>query len=152
MRSAASQESLPTSITSAVARCSKAVSSRRKASSIRPNHQKMEVRVEIDPVAKGLNGGNHSGHQLAPGRNFEIKNCIERAVVVGDGDIIQPEDLPYHIRQRGQVIDEPLESLERDHITRVLRNMRWRKSEAAKLLGISRQTLDNKIRAYKIRR
>jgi Nif-specific regulatory protein len=89
-----------------------------------------------------------------PGNVRELKNCIERAVVMGDGDVIQPEDLPYHIRRGGQVIDEPLESLERfeaDHITRVLRNTRWRKSEAAKLLGISRQTLDNKIKAYKIK-
>ncbi len=90
-----------------------------------------------------------------PGNVRELKNCIERAVVMGDRDVIQPEDLPYHIRQGGQVIDEPLESLERferDHIIRVLRNTRWRKSEAAKLLGISRQTLDNKIKAYKIKR
>ncbi len=90
-----------------------------------------------------------------PGNVRELKNCIERAVVMGDGEVIQPEDLPYHIRRGGQVIDEPLESLERfeqDHIARVLRTTRWRKSEAAKLLGISRQTLDNKIKAYNIKR
>ncbi len=89
-----------------------------------------------------------------PGNVRELKNCIERAVVMGNGEVIQPEDLPYQIRQGRGVIPEPLESLEHfeaDHIARVLRNTGWKKSEAAKLLGISRQTLDNKIKAYKIR-
>jgi Nif-specific regulatory protein len=89
-----------------------------------------------------------------PGNVRELKNCIERAVIMGDGEMIQPEDLPYPIRRGGQVIPEPLESLERleaDHITRVLRNTGWRKSEAAKMLGISRQTLDNKIKKYRIK-
>jgi len=30
-------------------------------------HQKMEVRVGIDPVPEGLNGRDDSGHQLAAG-------------------------------------------------------------------------------------
>jgi len=35
-------------------------------------HQEMDVGVEIDPVAECLNGGNNSGHQLAPGCYLEI--------------------------------------------------------------------------------
>jgi len=35
-------------------------------------HQKMEVGVKIDPGSEGLNGGNNSGHQLAPGCHLEI--------------------------------------------------------------------------------
>jgi len=52
-----------------------------------------------------------------------------------------------------QEISSPLESLdclEEDHILRVLRHMNWHKSEAAKILGITRQTLDNKIEKYNI--
>ena len=35
-------------------------------------HQEMEVRMDIDPVPKCLNGRDDSGHQLATGQNLEI--------------------------------------------------------------------------------
>jgi Nif-specific regulatory protein len=88
-----------------------------------------------------------------PGNIRELRNCIDRAVVLGDGECIQPEDLPPNIRsQRGQ-IPPPAETLghvEREFIWRTLKRTKWHKSEAARLLGISRQTLDNKIKKYKI--
>jgi len=90
-----------------------------------------------------------------PGNVRELKNCIERAAVLGDGEIIHPEDLPYTIRKGGKVIPSPLESLDRmeeDHITRVLRFTNWNKSDAAKVLGVTRQTLDNKIEKYKVKK
>ena len=88
-----------------------------------------------------------------PGNVRELKNCIERAVVMGDGQLIQPEDLPHGLRTGGKVIPAPLESMEQmeeDHIIRVLRHTGWNKSDAARILGITRQTLDNKIDKYKI--
>ncbi|MBA7682363.1 Regulatory protein AtoC [subsurface metagenome] len=90
-----------------------------------------------------------------PGNVRELRNYIERAVVLGDGEVIQPEDLPYNVRKGLKVIAAPLELLDRieeDHIIRVLRSMDWNKSEAAKILGITRQTLDNKIDKYKIKK
>ncbi len=88
-----------------------------------------------------------------PGNVRELKNCIERAVVMGNGELIQPEDFPLQLRLGKQEISSPLESLdllEEDHIVRVLRHTNWHKSEAAKILGITRQTLDNKIDKYNI--
>ncbi|MDH4218202.1 MAG: helix-turn-helix domain-containing protein [Candidatus Aminicenantes bacterium] len=41
--------------------------------------------------------------------------------------------------------------MEEDHIIRVLRYAGWNKSDAARILGITRQTLDNKIKHYKIK-
>ena len=90
-----------------------------------------------------------------PGNVRELRNCVDRAVVLGDGKIIQPEDLPYTFRRGDQVISAPLETLdhmEEDHIIRVLRHTSWNKSDAAKILGVTRQTLDNKIKRYKIKK
>ncbi len=89
-----------------------------------------------------------------PGNVRELRNCIDRAVVLGDGKVIQPEDLPYALRKGGQVIPAPLETLEHmeeDHIVRVLRYADWNKSDAARILGVTRQTLDNKIKRYKVK-
>lgn len=88
-----------------------------------------------------------------PGNIRELRNCLDRAVVMGGGKVIQPEDLPAGIRKGKQAVGWPLESLEQmeaDHITRVLRSVNWRKTDAAKVLGVTRQTLDNKIAKYKI--
>ena len=91
-----------------------------------------------------------------PGNVRELKNAIDRAMVMGDGENIQPEDLPYNVRRGGsKTIPSPLASLEileQDHITRVLRHTKWNKSAAAKILGITRQTLDNKIARYQIKK
>jgi Nif-specific regulatory protein len=90
-----------------------------------------------------------------PGNVRELKNCMDRALVMGDGEAIQPEDLPHIIRKGGKAIPSPLESLyllEEDHITRVLRHTDWHKSDAARILGITRQTLDNKIAKYGIKK
>jgi len=88
-----------------------------------------------------------------PGNIRELKNCVERAVIMGNGDVLRADDLPPHIRSGGEAVFAPaesLESVEKSHIEQVLRNAGGVKSEAAKRLGITRQTLDNKIRKYKI--
>ena len=58
-------------------------------------------------------------------------------------------------QNRGVWLPTPLESIEfieEDHIIRVLRHTGWHKSDAAKILGITRQTLDNKIEKYSIKK
>ncbi len=124
-----------------------------------------ERKEDIIPLAENFMAGrikniSHNAEKLLlaydwPGNVRELKNCIERAVVLGQGEVIQPEDLPMHIRKGSKIIPSPLgtiENMEEDHIVRVLRYTKWNKSDAAKILGVTRQTLDNKINKYKIKK
>jgi transcriptional regulator with PAS, ATPase and Fis domain len=86
-----------------------------------------------------------------PGNVRELENVMERALVIGKGREIVPEDLPF--RSKGAP-DEPypksLRLMERMHIERVLEEARWNIRQAARFLEIDRQTLYNKIKKYNI--
>jgi Nif-specific regulatory protein len=86
-----------------------------------------------------------------PGNVRELRNCIEQALILGDGKTIRLADLPPQVRASagGPVEDlAPLADVERDHIARVLKATEWNKAKSARLLGISKPTLYDKIRAY----
>ncbi|MBI3328736.1 MAG: sigma-54-dependent Fis family transcriptional regulator [Nitrospinae bacterium] len=90
-----------------------------------------------------------------PGNVRELENVIERAVILGHGPQILPEDLPEPIRTRQQTVRRgvdtrqlTLEELERDYIATVLREAHWHRMKAAQILGIDRRTLYRKIRTY----
>ncbi len=90
-----------------------------------------------------------------PGNIRELENVIERAVVLTRHTHILPEDLPREIVQPQVSEDEPpsiptLEDLERQHIQHVLLLTQGNLSEAARILGIHRNTLRLKIRKYGI--
>jgi Nif-specific regulatory protein len=90
---------------------------------------------------------------LWPGNVRELKNYIERALVLGVGPILLPQHLPAEIGgsvQKAQ--DLSLTQAEKEHITRVLETTAWHKSKAAKILKMSRVTLDRKIKKYEIKR
>ena len=86
-----------------------------------------------------------------PGNVRELENAIERAMVVGTTGKIRPEDLPLRAEPAGaRPRDRSLESLESEHIERVLREEAGNVSQAARVLGIDRGTLYNKIKKYGI--
>jgi DNA-binding NtrC family response regulator len=95
-----------------------------------------------------------------PGNVRELENVIERALILDEGGIITPEDLPDVIRfgesHRGSlVIDSPnltLEELEREYILKVLNYTRWQKKRASEILGINASTLYRKLIAYGVER
>jgi DNA-binding NtrC family response regulator len=91
-----------------------------------------------------------------PGNVRELENVMERALVLDEGGVIGPEDLPEKVRfgqqQRGSlIIDSPtltLEELEREYILKVLHYTRWQKKRASDVLGINASTLYRKLIAY----
>ena len=91
-----------------------------------------------------------------PGNVRELENAIERAVVLGRGQVLRPQDLPPQVHRRG---DErrplipahlTLEEIEKLAIAQALRLTGGNKSEAAERLGIHRTSIYDKMRRYGI--
>jgi len=93
-----------------------------------------------------------------PGNIRELRNTIERAVLLCNGVTIEVRDLPTErmapTEERSSTLP-PAEggaSGERDRILRALRDCAGNQSRAAKLLGISRRTLVNRLDEFDIER
>jgi DNA-binding NtrC family response regulator len=95
-----------------------------------------------------------------PGNVRELENVMERALILDEGGVIGPDDLPDKLRfgaaHRGSlIIDSPtltLEELEKEYILKVLSYTRWQKKKASDLLGINASTLYRKLIAYGVER
>lgn len=84
-----------------------------------------------------------------PGNVRELENMIERAIVIGNGKEIKVKDLPLTKSAPSSTV-ESLEDLEKKHIQLILEKYEWNISKAARVLGIDRVTLYNKLRKYQI--
>jgi two-component system response regulator AtoC len=123
-------------------------------------HFLMKYAKEADPPIEGI---SKEAMRLLleydwPGNVRELENVIERAVILGRGPQVLPEDLPVHLRPRSMPVwhqtreasmpRPTLEELERNYIATVLGETRWRRIQAAHILGIDRRTLYRKIHTY----
>ncbi|MDH3717468.1 MAG: sigma-54 dependent transcriptional regulator [Planctomycetota bacterium] len=91
-----------------------------------------------------------------PGNVRELQNIMERAVLLGKGDLIRAEDLPPTLHSKpGFAVAEPvgnrslkeaLEGPERQIILEVLQSNNWNRNETADALGINRTTLYKKMK------
>ena len=92
-----------------------------------------------------------------PGNVRELKNVVERAVLLSNNSTLSAEHLllgsETGVKESGQVedADQTIATVERHHIAEVLKDTSWRMTKAAKLLGINRTTLYNKIKHYDIK-
>jgi DNA-binding NtrC family response regulator len=97
-----------------------------------------------------------------PGNVRELENCVERALALGNRQIIDLPDLPAPLRAQAGVAplavlptaalaSTDLEDIERVTIERVFQQVNGDKTAAGKLLGISRATLYRKLKRYGIR-
>lgn len=87
-----------------------------------------------------------------PGNVRELENAIERAMVIGRGDEIEPDAFPFQTGAgKESKTGSTLADVEREHIARVLEETGWNLSQAARILDIDRTTLYNKIKRYGLR-
>jgi transcriptional regulator with PAS, ATPase and Fis domain len=90
-----------------------------------------------------------------PGNVRQLQNEIQRALLMTDNQIIDVADLSIQDAAAGEAPAEEtdltlLEGMERNTIVQMLKETNGNKLETAKRLGIGRQTLYNKIKAYNI--
>lgn len=106
-------------------------------------------------------------HYAWPGNVRELENAIQRALLLCDGHNIEPVDLeiqshgnpatqpPLHGTEIALPVSEPataaqdIESIERNHILKILKQVGGNRKEAVEILGLSERALRYKLKAYK---
>jgi transcriptional regulator with PAS, ATPase and Fis domain len=99
-----------------------------------------------------------------PGNARELRNVVERAVVLGEGSMVGTDDV--YIPHAADAADVPprkpgdsvplgpppsLAEVEKKTVERALRWANWNKTKAAEILGIRRPTIYEKIKLYDLR-
>ena len=94
-----------------------------------------------------------------PGNIRELSNLIERSVVLARTNLITPEDLPAellrgtsreHLNEKILPLRIALEEPERQIIKETLLLNDWNRHKTARMLGVNRTTLFNKMRKYNL--
>jgi DNA-binding NtrC family response regulator len=142
-----------------------------------------ERREDIEPLARHLlhNLAGVNAPEMSPaaiealmafdwsGNVRQLRNCLERAVLLSDNDMITPRELPPEIAFRTEktsvsvsygVAQSPgvssfqnatptnLRDVERQQIIGALEKTGWHRGKTAELLGISPSTLYRRLREY----
>ena len=91
-------------------------------------------------------------HYRWPGNVRQLRNVIDSAVVMAEGEVIEPHDLALRDTGGDSLDTLAIDQWEKKLITEALRRTDGNVPEAAKLLGIGRATLYRKIEQYRIER
>ncbi len=108
-------------------------------------HGKIDIKLSKNANAKLL------AYQW-PGNVRQLRNVIDSAVVMAEGDEIQPDDMGIRDASDGELETLKIDFWERKLIGQALQRTSDNVPKAADLLGISRATLYRKIDEYGIER
>jgi DNA-binding NtrC family response regulator len=99
-----------------------------------------------------------------PGNIRELENIVERAIVLGSGEILAPESLPPHLRAprdertldvdippTGMNLEDTLARIESRYIRLALERSDWLQVRAAELLGLSFRQFRYKLQKHGLR-
>lgn len=105
-----------------------------------------------EPVQVNKTALNLLQNYFWKGNIRELKNVLERAVILVDGSEILPEHLPYDIQKQNTSshLELSLASVEKQHIQKILLYTNGNKAKAARLLEIGLATLYRKMEEYAI--
>jgi DNA-binding NtrC family response regulator len=112
------------------------------------------LRADSERYGKGsMKMSTHALEKLAnhnwPGNVRELQHSIEKAVIMSDSPLLKPSDFVFHISPRSVIHSEiTLEEMEKRFISDSIKRSGNNMSLVAEKLGITRQTLYNKIRKY----
>ena len=97
-----------------------------------------------------------------PGNVRQLESAIERAILLSEGDLIAPEDLPSEVRQEVGPASEGafklpaeginFEDVERNLITQAMEQTDYNITKAAKLLGLTFRTLQYRLEKFGIKK
>lgn len=85
-----------------------------------------------------------------PGNVRELENMIERGVVLSKNELITLAEFPQELMNSTPAEGKTLQTMERNHIKKALEETNGNIARTAKMLGIHRMTLYNKMKKYNI--
>ncbi len=109
---------------------------------------------------KQVRGVNDAGVELLrgyrwPGNIRELRNAVERAMLLADGPWLGPEHFPMSVSRRisGGVMELPdegvsLEAMERALVLQALNRTGWNQTKAAALLGLNRDQIRYRVEKF----
>jgi two-component system response regulator FlrC len=152
---------------------------RERQQDILPLAEHFLVRYGRTMGRQGLKLSAQSNHALQgypwPGNVRELENAMQRALLLSDGDLIEPNDIELHGSAPSMASSAPManlsaggtplayssdtesttsgaqdmDSIEREHILKVLKQVDGNRKEAVNILGLSERALRYKLKAYK---
>ncbi|QJD96995.1 sigma-54-dependent Fis family transcriptional regulator [Mucilaginibacter robiniae] len=117
-------------------------------------HYLKEFSAKVGQQVKSMEEGfiRQLSNHLWKGNIRELKNMIERAVIISDGKTLTVDLLPMNFSNSQPIAADvfDLSLVEKHHIQHVLRYTKGNKTEAARLLNIGLTTLYRKIDEYQL--